>query len=178
MSDKELLKKCAQGCSISQMEIYDRHYRAVYSSAVRLTKDSSCAEEIVQDCFIKLFRTAQKLKDEVANIVAWLRRTAINAAIDHLRTQKIEFTDIDNSLYFLTNIDTNHDREVDTTDWRVDEVRYAIENLPPGYRTIVTLKLYEGLDFNEISTYLSITESTVRSQYSRAKQKLIEQIER
>lgn len=174
MSDKELLKKCAQGCSRSQMEIYDRHYRAVYSSAVRLTKDSSCAEEIVQDCFIKLFRSAQKLKDEVANIVAWLRRTAINAAIDHLRTQKIQFTDIDNSLYKLTN----PDREVDTTNWRVEQVRYAIDKLPPGYRTIVTLKLYEGLDFNEISTYLNITESTVRSQYSRAKQKLIEQIER
>ncbi len=58
-------------------------------------------------------------------------------------------------------------------DVKVEEVKEAIENLPDGYRVILSLYLLEGYDHDEIADILKITSSTSRSQLSRAKQKLI-----
>ncbi len=58
-------------------------------------------------------------------------------------------------------------------DVKVEEVKEAIENLPDGYRVILSLYLLEGYDHDEIADILKISSSTSRSQLSRAKQKLI-----
>jgi RNA polymerase sigma-70 factor (ECF subfamily) len=57
--------------------------------------------------------------------------------------------------------------------YKVEEVKKAIQQLPDGYRTVLSLYLLEGYDHEEISQILQLAESTVRTQYMRAKQKLI-----
>ena len=58
--------------------------------------------------------------------------------------------------------------------YKVEEVRKAIQQLPDGYRTVLSLYLLEGYDHEEISEILQLAESTVRTQYMRAKQKLVQ----
>lgn len=57
--------------------------------------------------------------------------------------------------------------------YTIDRVRAAIQELPDGYRTVLTLYLFEGYSQEEIADSLGITHATARSQYSRAKQKLL-----
>ncbi len=66
--------------------------------------------------------------------------------------------------------DSSRNEEIDV---KVEEVKEAIENLPDGYRVILSLYLLEGYDHDEIADILKISSSTSRSQLSRAKQKLI-----
>lgn len=67
------------------------------------------------------------------------------------------------------------DNSLDEKDiqWKVQEVRKAIQELPDGYRAVLTLYLLEGYDHEEISQILNVKESTARTQYIRAKQKLL-----
>ena len=68
------------------------------------------------------------------------------------------------------------EEEIDEPDYNVDEIKRAIKDLPTGYSTILSLYLFEGYDHEEISEILKISSSTSRSQYLRAKKKLIELI--
>lgn len=66
--------------------------------------------------------------------------------------------------------------EKEEPEYTVDEVKRAINNLAPGYRVILSLYLFEGYDHQEIGDILKISSSTSRSQYLRAKKKLVAQI--
>ena len=58
--------------------------------------------------------------------------------------------------------------------YTVDMIKQSIRQLPDGYRTVLTLYLFEGYDHEEISEILGVAQSTVRTQYIRAKQKLLQ----
>ena len=64
---------------------------------------------------------------------------------------------------------------MDETDiwYTVDMIKQTIQQLPDGYRTVLSLYLFEGYDHEEISEILGVAQSTVRTQYLRAKQKLL-----
>lgn len=57
--------------------------------------------------------------------------------------------------------------------YKVEEIKKAVKELPNGYRTVISLHLFEGYDQEEIAEILQITHATVRTQYMRAKQKLL-----
>lgn len=61
---------------------------------------------------------------------------------------------------------------------KVEEVKKAVAELPDGYRAVISLTLFEGYDYEEISEILKITESTVRTQYHRARQKLLHTLQK
>ena len=71
--------------------------------------------------------------------------------------------------------DLPEEKELDETDiwYTVDMIRQTVQQLPDGYRTVLSLYLFEGYDHEEISEILGVAQSTVRTQYIRAKQKLL-----
>lgn len=71
--------------------------------------------------------------------------------------------------------DLPDENEVDEADiwYTVDMIRQTTQQLPDGYRTVLSLYLFEGYDHQEISEILGVAQSTVRTQYVRAKQKLL-----
>ena len=71
--------------------------------------------------------------------------------------------------------DLPDENELDETDiwYTVDMIKQRIQQLPDGYRTVLSLYLFEGYDHEEISEILGVAQSTVRTQYIRAKQKLL-----
>ena len=69
---------------------------------------------------------------------------------------------------------TDYSPESEEVHWRADVLRRCVQELPDGYRVVLSLYLLEGYDHAEIASILGITESTSKSQYSRARKKLLE----
>ena len=122
----------------------------------------------MHDAFLSAFQQLDELQDPLL-FPAWLKRMTINKAVNALKKRQIYFD-------FVHAIDTETDDEPDTTEdnaaLKVAQVKKAIEALPDGYRTVVTLYLLEGYDHEEIGEILGISSATSRSQFNRGKNKL------
>ena len=99
-----------------------------------------------------------------------MKRVAINKSISHLRKKKVYFTDIENA----SIIDEGEELLIEKYELedKIIEIQKAIENLPADARTIVNLFLFENIPHEEIANMLGISNTTVRSKYHRAKQKI------
>lgn len=109
---------------------------------------------------------------------SWLRKVAVRGAIDRLRSLDFQMNVNTESLESrevrtVTNEEPEEDRQ-----HQVGLVREQLNALPSGYRTILSLYLFEGYDFEEIAQITRLQPSTVRSQYSRGRKKLQEEIEK
>lgn len=160
------------------MELYKLYCSAVYNSAYRIVGNSFEAEEIMQDSFLKLFEKIERYAHEPQKIEFILRRIAINGAIDVVRRRKniIESVDtLPDKLLDSSPPPNNEHEEVDLEiEANLEQVHNAIEALPAGYKTVVVLKLIEEISNEEIAKMLSISQATVRSQFLRARKKIVE----
>jgi RNA polymerase sigma factor (sigma-70 family) len=160
-----LIEKCKRGDSKAQYKLYNQFSKAMYNLAYRMTNNREDAEDILQETFIDCFRNIGTFRFE-STFGAWLKSILINKSINHLRKKKI-------TLVLLENVpDTLTGDEEDEVVFDTRKVFNCVEMLPDGYRIILTLYLLEGYDHTEISQILGISESTSKSQYSRAKDKL------
>jgi RNA polymerase sigma factor (sigma-70 family) len=159
-----IIEECRKGNSKAQFMLYNLYSKAMFNLAYRITNNREDAEDILQDTFTDCFRNIGSFRFE-STFGAWLKSILINRSINHLRKRKI-------SLVFPENLPEHEEPENTEIEYNTDKIFKAIESLPDGYRIILTLYLLEGYDHTEISQILGITESTSKSQYSRAKVKL------
>jgi RNA polymerase sigma-70 factor (ECF subfamily) len=127
------------------------------------------AEDILQISFVDVFTKLHTFKGK-STIGAWIKRIVVNNCINHLRKRKMHFSEMDGE---LGNIPDSEPVEEEAA-YTVQGVKKCIEKLPDGFRTVLSLYLLEGYDHKEIAEILSITESTSKSQFHRAKSKLKE----
>lgn len=172
--DSSILEQCKNGQHKAQMQLYTTFYKRVYNACYRVLYDSFEAEDAMQESFLKVFSSLDDYKNSVP-FDAWLVRIAINTSIDKLRKKRLDITDLNENINY--DIADSNDGE----DWemildKVDQVKAAIQKLPEASRLIINLYLIEGYDHEEIGEILNIASGTVRIQYMRAKQRLIELI--
>lgn len=165
----ELVAKCKQGDVQSYNALYRRYASAMFNTSLRIVNNSADAEDVLQDAFVAAFRLDNF--DYSSTFGAWLKRIVINKSIDVLRRRKLNVVDIDNTAVDGIQEDELPDEE--NIKLKVEEIKKAIIKLPSGYRTVLSLFLFEDYSYSEIATTLKITESTVRTQYHRARQKLL-----
>jgi RNA polymerase sigma factor, sigma-70 family len=176
--------------------IYDECYKVLYFTALRILNDHYEAEEVMHDTLLKYFRK-KPIFDTTQERNAWMKRVCINLAIDTLRKKKrVDFEKItgiiSNSSTDKEEINEDGGEATGVGDNNLSElyaesfsfkgvsvhrVKEVLERLAPGYRTILSLLLFEGYDYEEVSEILKIEESTVRSQYLRGRSRLIKDIE-
>ena len=149
-----------------QRELYQLHYRRIYNTCLRIIGNTMDAEEAMHDVFLKLFDHIDDLQDEKA-FYLWSKKIAIRTSIDRVRRKKPLFEQIDH----LSIVAEEPDEE---TELSVEAIRQGLNSLPEGYRIVVTMRLFEECGFEEIAQALQIRESTVRSQYIRGREKLID----
>lgn len=169
----ELVERCKQGDSRGFAELYRKYSKAMYNTSLRIVNNTGDAEDVVQEAFTDAFRSLEDFHYK-STFGAWLKRIVINKSINCLRKRKMDMIDIEK-----TNI--GHLPEEDTTDeqeiqMKVEDIKKAVGLLPNGYRTVLTLYLFEGYDQEEIAEILQVSHATVRTQYMRAKQKLVQHI--
>jgi RNA polymerase sigma factor (sigma-70 family) len=166
----ELVEKCKQGDRKSYAEIYQKYSKAMFNTSLRIVNNSGDAEDILQDAFVDAFASLESFQYK-STFGAWLKRIVINKSINHLRKKKMDMIDIDKT----SVSEAPYEETLDEKDiqLKVEEVKKAVKMLPNGYRTVLTLYLFEGYDHEEIADILRVSHATVRTQYMRAKQKLI-----
>lgn len=147
-------------------------YKRVYNACYRVLYDSLEAEDAMQESFLKAFSSLDNYKNSVP-FEAWLVRIGINTSIDKLRKRNLETVDFNENINYDI-VDSDDSEEWEQILDRVEQVKTAITKLPESSRLIVNLYLIEGYDHEEISEILNIAPGTVRIQYMRAKQKLLE----
>jgi RNA polymerase sigma factor (sigma-70 family) len=128
------------------------------------------AEDMLQESFYYAFSKLGSFRFE-SSFGAWLKRIVVNTCINHLKKRKVDL------VYTEQNNDPIPDDDyVDYQEIRfqVEGVMKAMKQLPEGYRVVFSLYLLEGYDHKEISEILGISESTSKSQFLRAKQKIKE----
>jgi len=139
----------------------------MYNVAMRIVNHEGEAEDVLQESFVDAFQHISELRDG-AVFGGWLRRIVVNRAINSLRRKRLVlFEDVPDHYD-----PTPGEADSDMTAWNVARVRHAITLLPDGYRLVLSLYLLEGYDHSEIAQILSITETTSKTQYSRAKDRV------
>ncbi|NDV78700.1 RNA polymerase sigma factor [Dysgonomonas sp. 511] len=175
MNDIEsIIGQCRKGEHRAQMQLYNAFYKRVYNSCFRILRDSLEAEDAMQESFLKALTRLHDY-DETIAFGAWLVRIAINTSIDKLRKKEKNVITLNEDMGYNAIADNDSD------DWeyivgKVEQVKMAIEKLPEASRLVINLYLIEGYDHEEMAEILKIPTGTVRVQYMRAKQKLIELI--
>lgn len=139
---------------------------------LRYTKNETDAEDLLQDTFIKVFKTLKQYKGD-GDLGAWIRRIAVNTAIERWRKKEKERSVIDTSKADLS--DYGH-HSISFDHLELGELLEKIQSLPIGYRTIFNLYAIEGYKHHEIAEKLNISTGTSKSQFSRARKILMNMI--
>lgn len=175
---EKLVELCYKNHQKAQMELYRMFAPAMFHVCLRIVGNRFLAEDIMQESFITAF---EKIKDckTPKYFGAWLKKITINKSIDELRKRKINFESLDEASIITENPVEMFVEEDEIEQAKILEIiKKAINYLPDGYRVVLTLKLIEEYDYSSIAKELGIAESSARSQYVRAKQRLIEIIEK
>lgn len=166
-----LVLECRNGNRKAQNELYKLYSRAMFNIAMRILNNADEAADVLQEAFIDAFSRIADFRQETS-FGMWMKQIVINRSISELRKRKMELISIDE-----TDVDSIPDSEISNDEeikFQVNQVRAAIQDLPDGYRIVLTLYLLEGYDHEEISHILRISENTSRSQFMRAKRKLLD----
>lgn len=166
----ELVERCKHGDNLGYSQLYQKYAKAMFNTALRIVNNVGDAEDVLQESFVDAFRHLDDFRYK-STFGAWLKRIVINKSITLLRKKKMQLIDIETTQV----ADRGDSDSVDETtfQYKVDEVRKAIQQLPDGYRAVVSLYLLEEIPQEEIGVMLGISHNTVRTQYHRAKQKLV-----
>jgi len=167
---QDLIDACRQGNAKAQFEIYKLYYKAMYNSCLRILNNTQEAEDVMQEAFLSAFDKINSYKGEVS-FGAWLKRIVVNKALDYLKKNKIDCLPIDDKIHQLSEEEIENN---EFTTNNIDLIKQTMEQLPSGYRIVLNLYLIEAYDHEEIAEILNISASTSRSQYNRAKKKLIQ----
>ena len=147
-------------------DLYDRYGRIAYSVALRYLRDSSAAEDVVQEVFLRVWTRAHLLDNIKGTLASWLLAVTRNLAIDHLRAYDRNRSREQNSFEFVA---IPVDFELSDS---VDRLRTALTKLSQQQRQVVELAYFEGLSQTEISERVGRPLGTVKSCVRAALNKL------
>ena len=172
MSFQKLLKACKQNNREAQKQLYERFAPKMLLVASRYCRSIQEAEDVLQESFIKVFRTLSSLNSE-SRIEGWIRKIVVNTALNQNRSKLYLFPMTEVQEYTSVT-----DSDVSVSGLHFEELLGKVQSLPDGCRIIFNLYAIEGFTHKEIAEKLKISEGTSKSQYARARQLLIEMIEK
>lgn len=176
MTEKELLDKVIAGDRKSFTALYNKFYPQVYKTAFGYFNNNFDADEIVQDVFIEVHRSAGRFNHK-SGLSTWIYRITVNKSLDRLRFQKSAkrfsffsalFFDEDNRLTENIADPGNHGLDADNKELE-KMIRKAMDTLPEKQRTAFVLTQVEDLSGKEAAEIMETTSKAVESLIQRAK---------
>ncbi|KYP81365.1 RNA polymerase sigma factor [Ferroacidibacillus organovorans] len=178
-SDEFLLEGIARREQAALETFYDRHERMVFSFALRCVADRSLAEEVVQDVFTRLWRSAERYDGQKAKVSTWLLTITRRIAIDHhrksMRNVPVQ-SDVDDRLQQLEESDPGPPEQVEANEMK-DLVRSALNRLPNDQREAIERMYYQGQTQKEIAEAIRVPLGTVKGRIRLGLARLREQID-
>ncbi len=172
---QDIIDRCRKGEQKAQFQLYKLYYKAMYNTSYRILNNRMEAEDAMQESFLKAFDKIETYSGKVS-FGAWLKRIVINQSLDELKKNKIDDRFIEDEGVKLKETAEEDENDETEKNFNIDDIKEAMNDLPDGYRIVLSLYLLEGYDHDEISQILNISSSTSRSQYTRAKNKLKKQL--
>ena len=172
---KKLVKGCIKGERSAQQVLYERYYPKMMGICYRYARDSDEAKDLMHDGFIKIFKSLHKYKFS-GSLEGWMRRLMINSAIDHYRKYKNIFSLSETNVQEEFTEQENNDEDI-YSNFNTQMIMEAVQNLSTAYRTVFSLYAIEGYSHKEIAEKLNISIGTSKSNYSKARLNLRNQLE-
>ncbi|MGH9684053.1 MAG: RNA polymerase sigma factor [Candidatus Acidiferrales bacterium] len=178
LPEAEAIRLAQQGDAAAFERIYRLHNRRVYSLCLRMVGNTAEAEDLTQEAFLQLFRKISTFRGESA-FSTWLHRLAVNVVLMRLRKKSA----IEMSLEEVTEPDEESDgprRDFGGPDLRLSgsvdrlNLQRAVEQLPPGYKTVFVLHDVQGYEHNEIATIMHCSIGNSKSQLHKARMRIRE----
>jgi len=167
---RDVIESCKKGDVRAQYQLYSLYSKAMYNICYRMTNRQEEAEDMLQESFTYAFNRLGSFRFE-SSFGAWLKRIVVNTCINHLKKKRVDLVYTEQQNDPLPDYEKVDYEEIR---FKVDSVLKAMEQLPEGYRVVFSLYLLEGYDHKEIAQILGVSESTSKSQFLRAKQKIKE----
>ena len=168
METNKMVQACLIGDQRAQRFFYDKYKVKMYGLCMRFSSSQTEAEDMLMEGFYKVFRDLKQFKNQCP-LEAWVRRVMVNSALMHLRKRHRDLTKAIGLEEIPGDIISKDDP---MEQLNAEAIVHVIQKLPTGFRTVFNLFAIEGYSHREIGEQLSISESTSRSQYARAKSAL------
>lgn len=167
MNEQQLIEGCRRGERVAQKELYEMYSRKMMGVCLRYVSDRETARDLLQDGFVKVLTNIDSYSG-VGSFEGWMRKIFVNCALEYLRKSDVlrEAADLDNTSELV------HPDSSAISDLSAAELMKLVQELPVGFRTVFNMFAIEGYSHKEISEMINITESTSRSQFTRARQML------
>ena len=162
LADEDLISLAEAGDADAFATLYDRHSRAAFSLAYRMMGDRQASEDLAQDAFLKVWRGASSYRAERGSVRTWILSIVHNRGIDQLRSHASQRRTQDK---IEASAPRSQPSEAFAETWRNsrrDQVREAMNTLPPEQLKILELAYFSGYTHVEISELLRLPLGTVK----------------
>ena len=168
VSDWSLMARVVQKDEGALSALYDRYSGLVFSEAKRILRDTGAAEEILQDLFYQIWRTAERFDESRGSLGGWLMVAARNRAISKLRRKTGKAEELDeNTVSMHVDIESRASQNL-----LLDKVRAVMGSLPEGQREAVECAYFEGMSHSEIAAKTGQPLGTVKTRIRSAMETL------
>ncbi|MEO6356879.1 MAG: sigma-70 family RNA polymerase sigma factor [Ferruginibacter sp.] len=155
---QQLIQGCIKGNRYDQNRLYQLYASAMFSVCLRYSKNKEEAEEILQEGFMKVFTHLHQFNFE-GSFEGWIRKIMVNCALQKYRSNA--------RLHAVVDIETNQHEIAETENIMAQigtkELLNMVQQLPPGYRLVFNMYVFEGMKHREIAEQLGISEGTSKS---------------
>ena len=180
LSDEQLMDQLAGqeevGAALSAL--YDRYSRTVFGVGVKLLGDRSSAEELVQEVFLKVWRSSHTFDSSRGSFSTWLYRITRNLASDYYRkrTRRVDLESDKDPFVSATRDSSPGPQEIVDDSWLSWRISRALEELDAPHREVIELAYYQGLSQREISRRTGVALGTVKTRTTNAMKRLREEL--
>ena len=160
---KNIVEECVSGNVRAQETLYRMLAPKMFGVCLRYAKDTTEAEDNLQEGFIKVFTYLKNFRHE-GSLEGWVRKIMVNVSLEKFRKQHLMYPVEDLTMFESKNYSNDIIEKI-----TADELIELIQGLPPRYRMVFNLFVMEGMGHKEISEVMKITEGTSKSNLARAK---------
>lgn len=178
LTEQELVQGCKRGDDVARRQLYERYAGKMMAICMRYMGNREEAEDLLHDGYIKLYGSFDKFEWQgEGTLPAWMARVMANLALQRLRKSDVmsQAVELENTAELRDDVDRpDEGPDIETIPKKV--LMQFIEELPPGYRTVFNMYVFEGKNHIEIGKVLGINNKSSASQLVRARAILKERV--
>jgi RNA polymerase sigma-70 factor (ECF subfamily) len=180
--DRGLIARAQAGDVAAFRALVERHQRRAFAIALALVRDENDARELVQDAFLRVFKSINSFQGG-SSFFTWLYRIITNLSIDLIRKPGRQLADIDEARFesdesqeaefpLLSRVDGADPLDVVRRREIAHRLQVALDALPPYHRGVIVMREIEGLSYEEMAQAMGVSKGTIMSRLFHARQKL------
>lgn len=178
LTEQELVEGCRRGDDVARRQLYERYAGKMMAICMRYMGNREEAEDLLHDGYIKLYGSFDKFEWQgEGTLPAWMARVMANLALQRLRKTEVmnQTVELENTAELRDDVDRpDEGPDIETIPKKV--LMQFIEELPPGYRAVFNMHVFEGKNHIEIGKELGINNKSSASQLVRARAILKERV--